>query len=676
MKLIKKIIFSLSILVLCFFFFGLINNNVKADGIVTDAQIKVLGAGVRITGNAGLRFVGSVGTYDKTNIKAYGIAIAFGEAEANDNFVIGGTVNDKTVLNAEDTAGLDTNNQFYITLFGIPEDSYLQDVTARAYVVLNNDSKVYASTVTKRNLGEVSLKALNDGSTGELLAIVKENIEDNFMRVYKDKFSYLALANSIYEIDYLKLAQAFIADWNEKFSTSYNYTTAFNCSGYYSPWGADASGSVLNTPNGKLIEFFGDTKYNERWGWLLDYIQTELTSAKGYSYMVTQINIVKSQNLVVNESWKKGYHLVSTICSIFTAKDQSMGYGGFDFEQYPQYLERIVNYNNVFYNDLSNCELAKVGTNLNLPVVNNKDGYTKKWNDGTIDLTEGTSIVVGNSYKQYIPVYTTITYSISYYDGSSVITTSNPASYNVESAEFVLADASKAEHVFMGWYINSDFSGNVVTSIKKGTTGNLVLYAKFEEIVGYTITYNFNGGNTKYASESAMIDAFIAAYTGYYGLSGVTKSNWSDRLESTCGASTWNSRDFFDANPSWEWFYTFYGALISADSSGWAYPINGTNAKYTWRMAFQAYATQAERTSWPKVASTSSFVTRSVSYLSYLSDVEQTEYLNNTGTTTLLTNVYKEGYTFGGWYDNDKFNGAAITQVTAAATLYAKWIKD
>mgnify|MGYP001026576948 FL=1 len=45
-----------------------------------------------------------------------------------------------------------------------------------------------------------------------------------------------------------------------------------------------------------------------------------------------------------------------------------------------------------------------------------------------------------------------------------------------------------------------------------------------------------------------------------------------------------------------------------------------------------------------------------------------------------LTEPIKEGYVFGGWYDNPKFKGNPITQIDASAkkplTLYAKWIKE
>jgi uncharacterized repeat protein (TIGR02543 family) len=70
------------------------------------------------------------------------------------------------------------------------------------------------------------------------------------------------------------------------------------------------------------------------------------------------------------------------------------------------------------------------------------------------------------------------TYNITYNaDGG---THSNPATYtNVENV--TLSDAVKTDYSFVGWYYNAEFTGDAVTEIAEGTSGDLEFWAKFEE---------------------------------------------------------------------------------------------------------------------------------------------------------------------------------------------------
>src|SRR5690606_19710122 len=51
--------------------------------------------------------------------------------------------------------------------------------------------------------------------------------------------------------------------------------------------------------------------------------------------------------------------------------------------------------------------------------------------------------------------------------------------YNIETENFVLHEPTKEGHSFDGWYRDADFSGERITEIKKGSYGNISLYAKF-----------------------------------------------------------------------------------------------------------------------------------------------------------------------------------------------------
>ena len=98
-------------------------------------------------------------------------------------------------------------------------------------------------------------------------------------------------------------------------------------------------------------------------------------------------------------------------------------------------------------------------------------------------------------------------YTITYNENGG--TTVDDGSYNVESATITLPTTSeKTGYTFGGWYTNSGLTGDAVTTIPTGSTGNKEYWAKWNT-VSYTITYNENGGSTvadgSYNIESAPV---------------------------------------------------------------------------------------------------------------------------------------------------------------------------
>ena len=136
---------------------------------------------------------------------------------------------------------------------------------------------------------------------------------------------------------------------------------------------------------------------------------------------------------------------------------------------------------------------GKVGDNLALPETPVREGYNLAgWDPALPEKypeknTEYTAVWVKEG--DYIITYVNV-------DGA---TNENPASYNVETETITLKDPVKPGYTFGGWYMAEDFTGNAVTEIVQGSTGNMTLYAKWEP-VSYTITYELDGGNN--ASEN------------------------------------------------------------------------------------------------------------------------------------------------------------------------------
>ena len=76
-------------------------------------------------------------------------------------------------------------------------------------------------------------------------------------------------------------------------------------------------------------------------------------------------------------------------------------------------------------------------------------------------------------YPEWKPIDYTITYILD--GGTNNI--DNPSKYNIEST-INLKAPTKEGYVFLGWYLDSSFTEKIDT-ITKGTTGNIVLYAKY-----------------------------------------------------------------------------------------------------------------------------------------------------------------------------------------------------
>ena len=101
---------------------------------------------------------------------------------------------------------------------------------------------------------------------------------------------------------------------------------------------------------------------------------------------------------------------------------------------------------------------------------------------------KGTKIDAFNNYPTK--------YTIRYMTGVEATMPTTPMKYTIEDELILNNPISTIE--FLGWYLDRECTGDKITKINKGTTGNMTLYAKWEEIeiqeVYSDIVYNLNGG--------------------------------------------------------------------------------------------------------------------------------------------------------------------------------------
>ena len=266
------------------------------------------------------------------------------------------------------------------------------------------------------------------------------------------------------------------------------------------------------------------------------------------------------------------------------------------------------------------------GELLKLPVVDERTGYTF---DGWYK-DDGTKIEAGDEVTGDVTLHakwTADTYTIAYnLNGGNNV--DNPTSYNVETETITLSSTTKTGYTFDGWYDNANLTGEKITQIAKGSTGNITLHAKWTADT-YTIAYNLNGGNnvdnpTSYNVETETITLSSTTKTGY------TFDGWYDNANLTGEKITQiakGSTGNITLHAKW-----------TADTYTIAYNLNGGN------------------------------------------NVDNPTSYNVETETITLSSTTKTGYTFDGWYDNANLTGEKITQIakgsTGNITLHAKWTAD
>ena len=138
------------------------------------------------------------------------------------------------------------------------------------------------------------------------------------------------------------------------------------------------------------------------------------------------------------------------------------------------------------------------GTNITL---NNGTGLSKTgytfigWSENQTATQakygKNASYTANKSVKLYA-VWQANTYNISYVLNGGTNNSSNPSTYTYGKGA-TLSNATKQGYTFDGWYTESTFE-NKITSISTTQTGNITVYAKYNEIT-YTLTYDLAGGS-------------------------------------------------------------------------------------------------------------------------------------------------------------------------------------
>ena len=161
-------------------------------------------------------------------------------------------------------------------------------------------------------------------------------------------------------------------------------------------------------------------------------------------------------------------------------------------------------------------------------------------------------------------------YTITYHLNDGTNDSGNPANYTVETETITLKDAERTGYTFVGWYEKADFTGEKVTRLTKGSTGNKELWAKFLE--NYTITYNLNGGShsgnpAHYTVETETITLKDATKTGHTFMGWYEKADFTGEKVTQIVKGSSGNKEFWA-----KWEIKKYSVTFSVDGI----PANGT----------------------------------------------------------------------------------------------------
>ena len=112
-------------------------------------------------------------------------------------------------------------------------------------------------------------------------------------------------------------------------------------------------------------------------------------------------------------------------------------------------------------------------------------GYIVKWNTtgGAMvsSTTDNEITVTANAEGTVIANFSAITYTINYNLDGGTNNAGNPTNYTIETPTITLKEPTRTDYSFAGWYTTNTFSGDPVTEITQGSTGDKTFYAKWIE---------------------------------------------------------------------------------------------------------------------------------------------------------------------------------------------------
>lgn len=137
------------------------------------------------------------------------------------------------------------------------------------------------------------------------------------------------------------------------------------------------------------------------------------------------------------------------------------------------------------------------------------DGWYEASDFSGAKIADVTSITI-SADKYFYGRFNAIDYTITYNNVEGA-THSNPATYTIETTTINLTAASKDGFIFQGWFDNEGLTGEAVTTIAQGSTGNKTFWAKWAEVPANPSTVTFNVGEHGTCENASATEETVGA---------------------------------------------------------------------------------------------------------------------------------------------------------------------
>lgn len=304
-------------------------------------------------------------------------------------------------------------------------------------------------------------------------------------------------------------------------------------------------------------------------------------------------------------------------------------------------------------------------------------------------------------------------YEINYELNGGTNNEENPEYYTGDK-DVELKDPTKEGYKFDGWYANAQFTGTRVTKIAAGATGDVTLYAKWNPIK-YSIVFDGNGatGGVTAGLSDVAYDRDVTLTKNGFSRTGYSFLKWNTKRDGS-GDSFENQATVANLSKVEGDVVTLYACwraneyTLTFDANGGTLNPEESTKTITYDqpfgempqptppkdsgLDFAGWYTKPENGEGDLI-SEGTIVTQLDDFTVYAhwSIKHKITYVLGEGATNhpenldyyyesdafILREPTKEGYVFGGWFEESDFTGTPITEIAKGSTkdytLYAKW---